>query len=1765
MQASSGDPLDWTVDEVVSFLCHDDQTPWSQSASRLPRPDPVRFEASLRDNLITGEILLQDVDKPALRDDLGLRALGHRSSIMLAIRYLQQRSQKFQQALSLAPNLTSPSPMSTSLYRQESTPRPSPIQNANSFLSNGFGTMGHTTTPSTPLLNMPLSMNSISDTLNSGDGADFAGNRARSGPQAELHASAQDNFPENLEPGHTRPQEQTVIDNHGKKRRRLDLSSSIETRSNNLASATVNNKTQTEDWYMGPGALTPDQIFYSPDPDDNDQTFTLMPSKLPTAQRLFVNKCLGYFFKESPIKLKSDQGCSRWAVVPYKPSEVKSPSDKCFTLYTTKQGTVNVSKERIDDWPQLQHQREVNDKVQTSSESLNPSDPFAYLLEKYPVQEESGYCYPLYGGSGSEGGFDDETWGEIDDEHRESPAPQQTKLGPMEIESIIKECISEYESNWRVTRLPKEEYKAQKLWLAARRGHYANQEIKAIMKDVAILGTRLQKLHDEIRKNKYASQAELRTQCLCLEHTVFNIQKQRWRVSVLERDHCPPKAPVPPKPQTRRKPNNKDEESLDSDSDSVSNGSLDNFIIDDTETPEAIPSSFSSSDGDDDVISVSGARRRTRGLAPGVFASSSPSPPRPILEKPAIIDLTMESPEPDDLMIETPPLNPVEAATSKFPANTLPGISASVSPPPNLGTAEKNVHVKAETKTRRSSLPKIDDMHGIMMMEWELIEERQDRRRLLAKIIFCLSDEERQNLADKIPTYQFSRLKRLLQRALRCLNKRSKDVSGLEPLESSLIMRTASIYVSWVNCVRPAREGIPRKFVIEAREDLEDPEGQGLGKFYDELIKRLDFCRKWEQNTETVRSVDQEPNGAPHKKRKREVKESQAAKQNQASAQLRVAQQEKQRMKLEEKWESLGLSNDNPSQHAISFKDPVIYLDSHIAQRVKPHQLSGIRFMWRELIEDKKQQGCLLAHTMGLGKTMQVISLLTTISAAAASDDPRVREQVPEAFHRPRTLILCPSSLIENWYDEFLMWTPQTSRIGKVRRVSTTDNLTVRLGEVSGWHREGGVLLISYDIFRAWIINEKTPKRSRALPDTVHKKVRTWLLEGPSIIVADEAHKMKNPTSATAVAAMQFRSRSRIALTGSPLANNLGDYYTMVNWLAQDYLGSMVEFKAHFIEPISEGLYIDSTHHERRRSLMRLQVLKQILEPKINRADITVLEGSLPPKVEFVLTVPLTALQKTAYDSYAAFVLQGQVEEVRQAQLWSWLAILGLCCHHPVCFREKLLGRANDATKKMGDAEHAIPGDGPIAQAELPDLARLVAKQEHHFAQVPDMKAIELSARAEILNRIVAESIRAGDKVLVFSQSLPTLDYIEHVLKVSNWRYSRLDGQTPIATRQQATKQFNSDAETQVYLISTRAGGLGLNIPGANRVIIFDFSFSPMWEEQAVGRAYRLGQLKPVFVYRFIAGGTYEDIVYHKALFKSHLSVRVVDKKNPIRLAPKKPGEYLFPAKPVAQKDTSKYIGKDPLVLDKILLEDQTKEERLIRDIELTQTFEKEDNDKLTEEEKLSVQEELEDENLRRTDPEAYNKKLYARQMQQMQQQHSGLSTAPFPFLGTYGAQQPHSTHNVGPPALAPDMIMYQHVNSDAGNALVQRQVQAQFPHQTPSTERPRVSPNIPFDVISTQQQQQTALPRTHLKPVELRTPGVGTPQTGLLNTSHDTQIASENNQSEPSKPNSPIIDFPKQQTIEEHQPTLLRGQSVPVQLDPPVPDVCSQTWLETS
>lgn len=586
-----------------------------------------------------------------------------------------------------------------------------------------------------------------------------------------------------------------------------------------------------------------------------------------------------------------------------------------------------------------------------------------------------------------------------------------------------------------------------------------------------------------------------------------------------------------------------------------------------------------------------------------------------------------------------------------------------------------------------------------------------------------------------------------------------------------------------------------------------------------------------------------------------------------------------------------------------------------------------------------------------------------------------------------------------NWQDELLLWTPlpRFDNIGELYFLFTEMRMDERLETINEWYKKGGILTVSYDLLRQMIANKpKKPDKVAPLDEARHGKLVDQLIDGPNIIIADEAHRMKNLNSRTSEVTSRFASRSRVALTGSPLANNLKEYFAMIDWISPGYLGDFTEFKSRFQDPIEHGLYSTSSKGERRAALKLLQVLKIILEPKIHRADITVLKGSLKPKVEFVISVSLTPLQEDAYKLYVRHLSTSSVESVSVMRVWSWLAVLSLLCNHPKVFLEKLQEQTKDSSKMKSRAavsydtqtdrnlsdeqiSNALEtlGDEHVSKIGLP--SGLIHEQEQLIRREPDVRSPRHSQKVVLFMQILSLSKIADDKVLVFSHSIPTLDYLEALFLEKDISYSRLDGKTKMGLRNAMAHDFNK-GKTDVFLISTRAGGLGFNLPGANRVVLFDFNFNPTWEEQAIGRAYRIGQEKPVYVYRFISAGTFETNVYNKAVFKTQLASRVVDKKNPKSHASKSK-DYLYEPRHTPLEDVSGVIGKDPVVLDQILAARRQKNDTHIRSITTTETLQADAGDDLTEAELQEVYKMREEENLRKDNPQLYDARRVAAQM----------------------------------------------------------------------------------------------------------------------------------------------------------------------------------------
>jgi SNF2 family DNA or RNA helicase len=635
--------------------------------------------------------------------------------------------------------------------------------------------------------------------------------------------------------------------------------------------------------------------------------------------------------------------------------------------------------------------------------------------------------------------------------------------------------------------------------------------------------------------------------------------------------------------------------------------------------------------------------------------------------------------------------------------------------------------------------------------------------------------------------------------------------------------------------------------------------------------------------------------------------------------------------------------------------EELIYVNPRTRHVIKDHQVEGVRFMWNQIVvKSKVRQGCLLAHTMGLGKTMQVVTLLVAIAEAALSKNKALYKQIPRELRQSRTLILCPSGLVDNWIDELNIWTPlqgldgqplgdnEVGFLGHVYKIEAALSKVQRPACVSAWQASGGVLVMGYPMF---------------LSLSKDSELHEVLLKTPNIVIADEAHKLKSSTSQIHQVTQNFRAASRIAMTGSPLTNNVADYYHMISWVAPNYLGPHPEFKQIYEAPVL-GLHADSTAADKRRAVKTLNILRETVSPLVHRMGILSLKDDLPQKKEFILYLKLTPLQLAAYSGYLQRIVYNS--EVRErlskgmTSIWTFVNDLAVLLAHPSIYKKRLKRQMAERT--------AIPdlsGDGTPAFLSPDDEAGTAAAESASASisaditgellatvSTRDLENISHSWKVVILRTILDECRRIGDKVLVFSQHIATLDFLEEMFRREKRNWYRLDGSTHSTERQAAVKRFNDDGKAEVYLISTKAGGEGLNIHGANRVVIFDFKYVPMEEQQAVGRAYRIGQTKPVFVYWLIVAETFEESVQNRSVFKLQLASRVVDKKNPLSWSKRAldlfPKDGRLPSAPPKDPDIPEYSGKD-VVLDTIL--DSPTIGDSIRRIIMTETFEEEEPD----------------------------------------------------------------------------------------------------------------------------------------------------------------------------------------------------------------------------
>ncbi|KAL8104242.1 protein CHROMATIN REMODELING 20 isoform X2 [Apium graveolens] len=593
--------------------------------------------------------------------------------------------------------------------------------------------------------------------------------------------------------------------------------------------------------------------------------------------------------------------------------------------------------------------------------------------------------------------------------------------------------------------------------------------------------------------------------------------------------------------------------------------------------------------------------------------------------------------------------------------------------------------------------------------------------------------------------------------------------------------------------------------------------------------------------------------------------------------------------------------------------EEAVRIPPSISSKLKVHQVSGIRFMWENIIQSIRKArsgdtglGCILAHTMGLGKTFQVITFL--YSAMRSVD-----------LGLKTALIVTPVNVLHNWRHEFVKWRPSEL---KPLRVFMLEDVTreKRAKLLVKWKRKGGVFLIGYTSFRNLSLGKHIKDRDMAR-DILHA-----LQDGPDILVCDEAHMIKNTRADVTQTLKQVKCQRRIALTGSPLQNNLMEYYCMVDFVREGFLGSSHEFRNRYQNPIVNGQHTNSTAEDVKIMNQRSHVLYEQLKGFVQRMDMNVVKKDLPPKTVLVIAVKLSPLQRKLYKRFLDVhgFTKGKVsaEKTRKsffagyqalAQIWNHPGILQLMQENKEYEKHEVIENflAGDSSSD-DDLDHNINGEKmKIKKDHLHKKSANGFFSENWWADLlpkNNHKEAEYSGKMVLLLDVLLMSSEIGDKVLIFSQSLATLDlielYLSKLLRAKKegkcWKkgkdWYRLDGRTEGSERQKLVDRFNEPSNKRVKctLISTRAGSLGINLQAANRVIIVDGSWNPTHDLQAIYRVWRYGQTKPVYAYRLLAHGTMEEKIYKRQVTKESLAARVVDRQQVHRTISKEEMLHLF-------------------------------------------------------------------------------------------------------------------------------------------------------------------------------------------------------------------------------------------------------------------------------
>ncbi|KAL2622526.1 hypothetical protein R1flu_002731 [Riccia fluitans] len=363
----------------------------------------------------------------------------------------------------------------------------------------------------------------------------------------------------------------------------------------------------------------------------------------------------------------------------------------------------------------------------------------------------------------------------------------------------------------------------------------------------------------------------------------------------------------------------------------------------------------------------------------------------------------------------------------------------------------------------------------------------------------------------------------------------------------------------------------------------------------------------------------------------------------------------------------------------------------------------------------------------------------------------------------------------------------------------------------------------------------------------------------PDLLVCDEAHRLKNCAgNKTIDALLALKCPMKILLTGTPVQNDLMEFYAMLDFANKDLLGPVSTFKRLYADPIEKSRDRNASEEEKNLGRKRSEELQRRTRPYILQRSSNVNLMYLPVKTELVVFCKLQAPQISLYQK---FLRSKTVEALlhtssQSAVILSAIGTLRKLCNHPKLVHEEV---TSEKRQRSPSRSH-----GPSAPSEI-------------TSQNDWTLSGKLNCLYKIMSAVhLSKSSGTADKIIVVSNFTQTLNIIENLCRTKRWKWLRLDGSTEVSDRQTKVDRFNGGyGEEWVFLLSSKAGGSGLNLVGANRLVLFDPDWNPATDAQAMARVWRDGQKKPVLIYRLLSTGSIEEKIYQRQIMKQEVAAAV--------------------------------------------------------------------------------------------------------------------------------------------------------------------------------------------------------------------------------------------------------------------------------------------------